>query len=234
MNDLPPELEKRVQALVNLYGSTQKALEAAIISFGFDDLQKLTGDMNGILDKLDTTTAFWVSNSVWRIVVFETRRAERLINGPKLTISQAVMDKINRGYYQTFAQQNAQIRDNLNTVLNRGYVRGATLEDRRAFQQAVVNQGITGIIRSDGSRMSVAATGKAMVRTRTLQLQNETHLERYRAGGVEEVDILVEEGICNLDPPCDSYKDEEPYPIDEAPELPLHLYCRCRYVPVLK
>lgn len=233
-NQLPPELERKVKALENLYGKSQTQLEAAIMSYGFDDLTKLQSDMNAVIDHLDAQTAAWVSDSVWRIVLFETRRAERLIRGPKLTISAEVMKTINQGFYVTFAQQNAQIRDNLTAVLNKGYVRGASLQDRRAFQQAVINQGIQGIVRSDGSTLSVRATGKALVRTRVEQLANESHMARYRAGGIKMIDVLAEDGECRATPSCQSYAEDGPYAVDEVPLPPYHLYCRCRVVPVVK
>lgn len=235
-NQLPPDLERRVQALINLYGATQKELEAAILRFGFDDLEKLQADMLAVLNQLDEKTAAWVSDSVWRIVMFETRRAERLIHGPKLSISKPVMNQINQGFYLTFAQQNQQIRDNLTSVLNKGFVRGATLEDRRAFQQAVMDEGIKGLVRADGSKLSIQATAKAMVRTRVNQLQNETHVERYRQGGIKKLEFQSG-GYCKFTPVSCNDLDGDVVPIDDIPDdwlPPRHLYGNSRVIPVVE
>lgn len=112
-------------------------------------------------------------------------------------------------------------------------MRGASLEDRRALQAAVRLHGIKGLVRSDGSTLSIKATGKALVRTRVNQLQNESHLARYKAGNVTHVNVVAEGGNCKASPTCEDYEANGPYPIDEVPAPPYHLYCRCRVLPVI-
>ncbi|MDO4548820.1 MAG: minor capsid protein, partial [Clostridia bacterium] len=72
-----------------------------------------------------------------------------------------------------------------------------------------------------------------LIRTEAMHMYNEGIMERYRRDGVTMVDIRIgrDERTCSR---CNGYKENAPYPIDEAPALPAHPNCRCRYVPVVE
>lgn len=234
-------MDKKTQAFVshlqNLYGLAQKDLEALILGFDDDEVERLLADANGIIDRLDADTAAVVRQVVHRIVLFETRHAERHIGGPPLTVPESTMDAIDRNFYLAFHQQNQTVRYNITETINRGFKKGMSLEDRRAFQQSVIKQGIVGLVRSDGSQLSVEATGKALVRTRVNQLQAETQIHRYKAGGVTHVEFVAG-GTCNYhgEGGTCTELDGTRFPINDIPDwaqIPRHLYSNSRWLPVV-
>lgn len=115
-------MDSKTQALINqlvsLYGSTETALVAALLRDA--ELEEMLFTISGIMDKLDLSTASKVQNVVHRVVTYETRLAERRMNGSNLTISQEAMNAITSRFYATFAQQNAEIRQTVVETVNRG------------------------------------------------------------------------------------------------------------------
>ena len=71
-----------------------------------------------------------------------------------------------------------------------------------------------------------------IARTETLAAGNAAAKERYQLAGVEMVEWVAayDDRVC---PECES-KHGNTYPIDEAPELPVHPNCRCTLVPLMK
>lgn len=68
-----------------------------------------------------------------------------------------------------------------------------------------------------------------IARTETLAAGNAAAKERYQLAGVEMVEWVAayDDRVC---PICES-KHGNTYPLDEAPELPVHPNCRCTLVP---
>ena len=77
------------------------------------------------------------------------------------------------------------------------------------------------------------STSKAITiaRTETLAAGNAAAKERYQNAGVEMVEWVAayDDRVC---PECEG-KHGNTYPIDEAPELPIHPNCRCTLVPLV-
>jgi hypothetical protein len=72
---------------------------------------------------------------------------------------------------------------------------------------------------------------KTLVRTEMLNSHNKGALRRYEQYGVTEVEILTHTPC----PICQRIEENDPYPISEAPRLPLdtHPNCVCSYAPVV-
>jgi hypothetical protein len=233
---MTPQILRRMAALEYLYKLTQRDLIVITLSWDANQLDTFLRDANAIVDRLDTQSAVLVRDLVHRVVTYETRLAERLLKVPPLTVTPQMMNAIDRRFYLTFAQQHQQIRTNVTEVVTKGWQRGMSLEAKQTLTKAVLNEGITGLVRADGSRLSVEATGKAMVRTRTNQLQAESQLARYREAEVEMVEY-ASGGICRFDGEggtCNDL-DGERFPIDAIPdyaEIPRHLYSMSRWLPV--
>ena len=70
-----------------------------------------------------------------------------------------------------------------------------------------------------------------VIRTETVHITAHATLERYRKSGVERVQYIAadDERTCDL---C-GVKHYQIYPIDKAPDLPIHPQCRCGYAPVI-
>lgn len=72
---------------------------------------------------------------------------------------------------------------------------------------------------------------RTFVRTEMLNSHNTATLKRYGGYGVETVEILTHTPC----PICERIEANDPYPITEAPALPLdtHPNCQCTYAPVV-
>lgn len=72
---------------------------------------------------------------------------------------------------------------------------------------------------------------KTLVRTEMLNSHNTGALKRYEQHGVEEVEILTHTPC----PICREIELNDPYPVSEAPRLPLdtHPNCVCTYAPIV-
>lgn len=70
-----------------------------------------------------------------------------------------------------------------------------------------------------------------LIRTEASHVYNTATMEAYRQQGINEVRISTgkDERVC---PVCDEYQSHGPYPIGNAPRLPAHPNCRCRYLAV--
>jgi hypothetical protein len=228
-------LAKKLAQLEGLYALTERDLTARILSFNTEDLAVLLADVDAIVDNLDQKSAVIVSEVARRILDIETKAAERLARLPEIAYNPEAVRALELRFYKPFYQQNQQIRSNVKAVIERGYSRGLSLADNRAFQKAVVDQGIVGLVRSDGSKLSIKATGKAMVRTRVNEFQNHVALERYKAGGVEEVEFVVG-GACRFRPITCTSLNGRRFPVDAIPPEfmpPRHLYGNSRLIPVV-
>lgn len=67
-----------------------------------------------------------------------------------------------------------------------------------------------------------------LIRTEANHIYNEAAKEGYKAAGVQNIEMLVEDDACE---DCQALSGE--YSIDNVPLLPIHPNCRCCYVPVV-
>ena len=73
---------------------------------------------------------------------------------------------------------------------------------------------------------------EALVKTEASYVFNQATLARYEASGIEKVRYITERDsrVCES---CAGYDDMVFY-LEDAPRLPLHPRCRCRYAPVIE
>jgi hypothetical protein len=236
---LPRTITAAIRELERLYAQAHHDLEAFVVGWSFKQPKaEFSKRVKKRLDQLDVSQAVFVRTIVGPTIRAEYREAERLIGVPVLPVTEQMVRQVEQRLYQTLAQQTAVCRREIQRVVEQGYKTGMTLEDRRAFQRAVIDKGIVGLVRSDGSRLGLEATGKAIVRTQVNQLQAESQIERYKAASVAHVQFQAG-GPCTFKGTggtCTEL-DGHVWPIDSVPDwarIPRHLYSNSRWLPVVE
>lgn len=79
-----------------------------------------------------------------------------------------------------------------------------------------------------GQVESLDYRAQRLLRTESARAVNEVNQKVYEIVGIEEVDVVNEPGAC---PKCIDAVDKGPYPLKEAPSIPIHPNCRCSIVP---
>lgn len=235
---LPKNVRQGIEALTAQYGVVDDGLARILSEWDGRDVEDLMDQLRAQVSTLDRAAAGFVRLYTRAIVLAEYRAAEGVLSAPPLEISDRTLAQVQSRFYQTFTRQNAEISSTLDRLGEAGYRAGSSTYDNAVFQRVVRDQGITGLVRADGSRLSIRATGKAMVRTRVNQLQAESQLDRYGVAGVTMVEFHAGGKVCRYageGGPCTSL-DGERFPIDDIPEyarIPRHLYSQSRYLPVV-
>lgn len=233
-------MEKRVSAAIEkmtrLYADSDSTLRTIVETWNGKDPGILLKRLGEELDNLDAHTRAFVATVVRPVVLSEYRTAERTLKLPPLQLTPQAEASISGRLYQTFRQQTATVRAETTRLIEEGWKQGQSLEDRRHLQKMIRDKGIVGLKRSDGSTLSLKATGKAMVRTRVNQLQAESQLDRYRQANVQEVEYMSG-GRCTFAGEGGTCQDldGERFPIDDIPDwaqIPRHLYSQSRWVAV--
>lgn len=111
--------------------------------------------------------------------------------------------------------------------------------------QAAVNKKLSGTLTHDDvtkmadySKANMSQPVKAvktmttstlrLLRTETAKAGNVIRMTAYEEQQVELVDIVVEPDVC---PQCDEYHEQNPFNLDNVPDIPIHPNCRCILVP---
>ena len=106
---------------------------------------------------------------------------------------------------------------------------GLKRELLEAFKKGETTQQIARRVRDvTGKSMNKAIT---IARTETLAAGNAAATERYKDAGIERVEWVaaLDDRVCEE---CEELHGNT-YPIDEAPDLPIHPNCRCTTVPLI-
>lgn len=137
---------------------------------------------------------------------------------PNKELMKKLLDKPWQGsnFSKRLWKNQSKLASTLNRVLLTGLQQGKTVTEIAVSLNSAMGQGFNAAHR--------------LIRTETMHYLNDAALQGYKDTGIKYVQFWAaeDERTC---PECSKYHGKI-FPIDKAPILPLHPYCRCTYLPV--
>lgn len=75
---------------------------------------------------------------------------------------------------------------------------------------------------------AMTASTIRLLRTETARATNKIAMTAFKAQQVAMVEMVVEPDVC---PECDEIREQGPFNLDDAPDIPIHPNCRCSLIP---
>ena len=118
------------------------------------------------------------------------------------------------------------LRSAIKDVVGKGVMNGKTVpelaKDIRATGIQPIRSGYT------GKMLTVDQRSTLIARTESMRAMNQGTLVSYQQYGVKQVDVVGDDDDATCDD-CEDAMGGSPYPIDDAPEIPMHPGCRHTY-----
>lgn len=67
-----------------------------------------------------------------------------------------------------------------------------------------------------------------LLRTETARATHKITMSAFKAQHIAMVEMVVEPDVC---PECDEIREQGPFNLDDAPDIPIHPNCRCSLIP---
>lgn len=210
----------RIKAYGASVGINKAHVISAIVGLGVIRLSKQNHDTAVKRIELDS------KQEKQNVVKMYSMTDKQAHNVNKIQITKDVSDSWSRIIWKN----NDLLANDLENILNKRFSSGITLQEINDILTPHVNQKQFKPKQSMADRaMQSSRQIENLVRTESARAVDNILTRSYETLGVKYVDILNEPGACDW---CVAIASDNPYPLEEAPNLPSdsHPSCRCRKV----
>lgn len=207
MSELSPDARIRYRHYAQMAGINRNYLISAIIGVAF--LVSTQKQATRISNRID-------------LDVGETKQAYKVTKNQVKQINKSVVENSKKWSSDLWLKNDAMVAQ-VQSAVNKHLSSTLTHDDvTKMFDYSNARSQPVQAVKT------MTASTIRLLRTETARATHKITMSAFKAQQVAMVEMVVEPDVC---PECDEIREQGPFNLDDAPDIPIHPNCRCSLIP---